>query len=343
MSASTSPNETSMITPTVDFDREGLHFGALRVPHSWDRSAYGHIPIPVAVAKHGSGPTVVLTGANHGDEYEGPLGLLRLIRGLDLSRLNGRLIVVPALNYPAFLAARRVSPIDQINLNRTFPGRRNGTVTEMIAHYVETVLLRMADYAIDFHSGGGSLNYLPTLLAPRSDDPAQREKLDRLVAAFGAPRVLFIDGGRAMSGEDRVIGAAAARNGVFFLTGEFGGGASVNLDGLAVVNRGLAGVLDAIGVLKPAAPLAPCPPSRRLVVDGPGHYAFAPCNGLFEPAFRLGDEIAAGQLAGVIHDTVQPWKEPVPVTFGTAGVALCIRTFGLTEAGDCLGHLGRDE
>jgi hypothetical protein len=220
MSASTSPNENSMITPTVDFDREGLNFGALRVPHSYDRSAYGHIPIPVAVAKRGSGPTVLLTGANHGDEYEGPIGLLKLIRGLDLSRLNGRLIVVPALNYPAFLAARRVSPIDQINLNRTFPGRRNGTVTEMIAHYVETVLLRMADYAIDFHSGGGSLNYLPTLLAPRSDDPAQHEKLDRLVAAFAAPRVLFIDGGRAMSGEDRVIGAAAARNGVFFLTGE---------------------------------------------------------------------------------------------------------------------------
>jgi predicted deacylase len=64
---------------------------------------------------------------------------------------------------------------------------------------------------------------------------------------------------------------------------------------------------------------------------------------LFEPAFRLGDEIAAGQLAGLIHDPVQPWKEPVAVTFAAAGVALCIRTFALAEAGDCLGHLGRDE
>jgi predicted deacylase len=336
-------SELSMITATVDFDRDGLQFGALRVPHSHNRSAYGHIPIPIAVARHGSGPTVVLTGANHGDEYEGPLGLLHLVRDLDLDRLNGRLIVVPALNYPAFLGGTRVSPIDQINLNRTFPGKRNGTVTEMIAHYVETALLPMADYAIDFHSGGGSLNYLPTLLAPRSDVPAERDKLDRIVAAFAAPRTLFIDGGKAMSGEDRVIGAAARRNGVFFLTGEFGGGASVNLDGLAVVRRGIAGVLDAIGVLTPKAPLAAMPPSRRLVVDGPGHYAFAPCNGLFEPAFRLGDEIAAGQVAGWIHDTVQPWKEPVAVTFGAAGVALCIRTYALAEAGDCLGHLGRDE
>jgi len=336
-------SETSMITPTVDFDRDGLQFGALRVPHSHNRSAYGHIPIPVAVARRGSGPTVLLTGANHGDEYEGPIGLIDLIRTLDLERLNGRLIVIPALNYPAFLSATRVSPIDQINLNRTFPGKRNGTVTEMIAHYVESVLLPMADCAIDFHAGGSSLNYLPTLFAPRSDDAAEREKLDRIVAAFAAPRTLFIDGGRAMSGEDRVIGAAARRNNVFFLTGEFGGGASVNLDGLAVVKRGIAGLLAELGVLAPKVPLAAMPPSRRLVMDGPGHYAFAPCSGMFEPAFRLGDEISAGQLAGVIHDTVQPWKEPVPVTFGAAGVALCIRTFALTEAGDCLGHLGRDE
>lgn len=343
MSGQQAPEKPSMITPTVKFDQDGLQLGALRVPHSSDRSAYGHIPIPIAVAKRGEGPTVLLTGANHGDEYEGPLALLRLVRGLDLSRLNGRLIVVPALNYPAFMNGTRTSPIDKINLNRTFPGKRNGTVTEMIAHYIESVLIPMADLCIDFHSGGGSLDYLPLLMAPRPDDAEGRAHTERLVNAFAPPRVLYIDGGRAMSGEDRVIGAACARNNVPFLTGEFGGAASVNLDGVAVVVRGIAGVLAELGVLAPSAPLPPAVTPRRFVMAGEGHYAFAPCSGLFEPAFRLGDEIAAGQVAGYIHDMVQVWKDPVPVTFGSAGVALCIRTWGLTEAGDCLGHLGCDE
>jgi predicted deacylase len=336
-------SQPSMITATVDFEADGLHTGALRVPHSSHRSAYGHIPIPVAVARRGEGPTVVLTGANHGDEYEGPLALIRLIRELDLARLNGRLIVIPALNFPAFLAGSRVSPIDGVNLNRAFPGERNGTVTQMIAHYVETVLMPIADYALDFHSGGSSLNYLPTLLAPRSEDPAERQRLEPLVEAFGAPRVLFMDSGRALSGEDRVIGAAARRNNVFFLTSEMGGAGAVNHEGLAITVEGLAGFLDKVGVLARATPPRPHPRPRRLVIDGPGHYAFAPCNGLFEPYFRLGDELAAGQPAGVIHDTVQLWQDPVPVHFANAGLALCIRTHALVEAGDCLGHLARDE
>jgi predicted deacylase len=250
-------SQPSMITATVDFEADGLHTGALRVPHSSHRSAYGHIPIPVAVARRGEGPTVVLTGANHGDEYEGPLALIRLIRELDLARLNGRLIVIPALNFPAFLAGSRVSPIDGVNLNRAFPGERNGTVTQMIAHYVETVLMPIADYALDFHSGGSSLNYLPTLLAPRSEDPAERQRLEPLVEAFGAPRVLFMDSGRALSGEDRVIGAAARRNNVFFLTSEMGGAGAVNHEGLAITVEGLAGFLDKVGVLARATPPAP--------------------------------------------------------------------------------------
>jgi hypothetical protein len=141
-------DDKSMIGASVDFDRDGLQKGTLRVPYSVHRSAYGHIAIPIAVAKNGAGPTVLLTGGVHGDEYEGPIALARLIRELDLAKLTGRLIVVPAVNYPAFVAGTRTSPIDDINLNRTFPGKRNGTATEMIAHYVTTELLPRSNYLV---------------------------------------------------------------------------------------------------------------------------------------------------------------------------------------------------
>src|SRR5262245_49768787 len=153
----------SLVSTDIDYAREGLQTGLLRVPHSHNRSAYGYIPIPIMVAKRGSGPTWLLTGANHGDEYEGPLALMALARNLPLDRLNGRIIIVPGLNMPAYRAGTRVSPIDQVNLNRAFPGDRDGTPTMILAHYVETVLMPLADYAMDFHSGGSSLDYLPTL------------------------------------------------------------------------------------------------------------------------------------------------------------------------------------
>ena len=103
--------------------RDGLQTGTLRIPHSHNRSAYGYIPIPIMVAKRGDGPTVLFSGANHGDEYEGPLALMALARSLPLDSLNGRIIIVPALNMPAYRAGTRVSPIDQVNLNRAFPRR----------------------------------------------------------------------------------------------------------------------------------------------------------------------------------------------------------------------------
>ncbi|MFC4669251.1 succinylglutamate desuccinylase/aspartoacylase family protein [Seohaeicola nanhaiensis] len=159
--------DKSMIGTDIDFDREGVQFGTLRLPHSVHRSAYGHIAIPIAVVAKGSGPTVLLTGGVHGDEYEGPVALARLAREIDPDQVRGRIIIVPTMNHPAFVAGTRTSPIDGINLNRTFPGKRDGTATEMIAHYITTELLPRADCLIDLHAGGSSLQYLPTLLAPR--------------------------------------------------------------------------------------------------------------------------------------------------------------------------------
>jgi uncharacterized protein len=202
----------SLLTTDVDFEASGLQHGVLRIPYSSDRSAYGYIPVPLWVAKGGTGPTVLLTGGNHGDEYEGPVALMRLLHEGVFDEVNGTVIVIPALNCPAYRSGTRTSPIDRVNLNRAFPGKRDGTVTEMLAHYVETVLLPLADYAIDIHSGGLSLNYLPTLIAYPSRNLDERRKLDLLVGGFNPPRLLVMD----LMSEDRVIGAAAQRNGVIF-------------------------------------------------------------------------------------------------------------------------------
>lgn len=334
--------QRSLVTASVDFDRSGVQCGHLRVPHSHNRSAYGHIPIPIWVARSGDGPTILLTGGIHGDEYEGPIALRWFIQEFVFERLRGRIIVIPALNYPAFVAATRTSPIDGLNLNRRFPGERNGMPTDIIAHYVESELMPITDYCFDLHAGGASLNYLPTLIVDQPPTGTQSAIIAKLVEAFHPPRVLLMD----MLGEDRVISAAAQRHDVVFLTGEFGGGASVNLEGVRVVTDGISGMLRALGVLSdPGAREEQRSASaiRRLKVEGPAHYLFASRSGVFEPRFRLGDEVRTGQLAGYIHDSEAPWREPEEVRFAGSGLVLCIRTLAQVTAGDCLGHLASDE
>ena len=95
----------SPIEPTIDFDAEGVQHGYLRLPWSRDDSAWGNLMIPITVARRGLGPTLLVTGGNHGDEYEGPLAILDLARRLDGMTLDGRVILLPFMNYPAAKAA----------------------------------------------------------------------------------------------------------------------------------------------------------------------------------------------------------------------------------------------
>ena len=164
------------ISATVDFDKNGVQHGFLKLPHSHDDSAWGSMMIPITVAQNGEGPTVLFTGANHGDEYEGPIALFDLAQSINANDLSGRVIIVPGMNYPAFRAGKRTSPIDGGNMNRVFPGNPAGTLTEKIADYFQRTLLPMADYVVDFHSGGKTLDFLPFCCAHVLEDKAQQAR-----------------------------------------------------------------------------------------------------------------------------------------------------------------------
>lgn len=329
----------SLIATDIDYERAGFQTGTLRLPYSHDRSAYGHIPIPLVVLNAGDGPTVLLTGGNHGDEYEGPVALMKLMQRMPTLAIRGRLIVIPGLNFPAFVNGTRTSPIDGGNLNRLFPGARHGKPTEMIAHYIETELLPRADIVIDFHAGGASFDHAPTLLAsppPESDAKRRAHYLD-LVRAFGAPNTMIMD----LLGEDRTFAAAAERHGTMFLCGEFGGHAGCDSGNLRIVESGLQRVLQLLGVLNGEDP-APPPHTRYLRVEGAQHYVYAPHAGVFEPAFSLDDDVRAGQLAGRLFDPHEPWRAPREIAFSGDGRVMCARTFARVEAGDCLALLAAE-
>src|SRR5262249_46463696 len=187
-------NRTQKLTAgAVDFDKPGKQIGVFHVPFSSHDDAWGVVPVPVAVISNGDGPTVILEGGNHGDEYEGPITLGELIRDLDPASVSGRLIFIPAINQPAVLAAQRVSPIDGINLNRTFPGDPLGTTTRQIAAFVNDVLFPMGDVFIDLHSGGSSLDIIPSAVIEPGKSPEQHEANVAAWMAFGWPVAVGID------------------------------------------------------------------------------------------------------------------------------------------------------
>ncbi len=326
--------QTSPITPTIDLEAEGLHTGHLQLPHSHDGSAYGSVMIPVASIRNGDGPTVLLTGGNHGDEYQGPLALFRLVQSIDLAEVTGRILVVPTMNQPAFAAGTRTSPIDQGNLNRAFPGRPDGTVTQKIADYMARSMLPLADLVVDIHDGGKTLEFVPMACTHVLDDKAAEDRGWRFARAFHAPytcKLVEID----------TIGmwdTHVEESGIPFITTELGGTGTTRPDWAEITLRGVRNVLIEAGVLAGTVEVAP---TQYLDVPLAGAYITSETDGLVEWVVSLGDPIRDGEVIAKVHDPRHVGRAPVPYR-ATMDWILAMRHFpGLVRMGDALAMQGR--
>jgi N2-acetyl-L-2,4-diaminobutanoate deacetylase len=315
------------ITSTVDFDAGGVQHGFLKLPHSHDGSAWGSIMIPVTVAKNGSGPTVLLTGANHGDEYEGPIALFDLAATIMVGDISGRVIMIPGMNYPAFRAGTRTSPIDKGNLNRLFPGNPAGSITEKIADYFQRTLLPLADYVVDIHSGGKTLDFVPFCAAHVLENKDQQARCVAAMQAFNAPysmMLLEIE----MAG---MYDLAAEDMGKVFISTELGGGGSARAETVAIAKKGVRNVLKHAGVLQGDPDLAP-----TIDIGMPDDNCFVSSehSGLLEVCVDLGDTVSKGQTLARVHDMTRTGSEPVIYSSPIDGIFTARHFPGLIGMGD---------
>ncbi|MDG2473825.1 MAG: succinylglutamate desuccinylase/aspartoacylase family protein [Paracoccaceae bacterium] len=328
----------TQIISTIDYNIEGKQVGWLRLPHSITRSAYGTIAIPIALLSNGKGPKILLTAGNHGDEYEGQIVLTRLIKELQSEEISGQLFILPALNLPAVITGKRVSPIDNGNLNRLFPGNPNGTPTEMIADYVENHLLTRVDVVVDFHCGGASLDYRPHASAHISKQAEPEHKIKNIEAAkaLGLEHVMIFE----RNPEVGKLPDAAMRKGVISLGGEFGGSASVKKSYVRLVENAVSNVLAYFEMTRKVNTKPSFEP-QILAPANANDLVYADERGLFEPATELGDFVNSGDLCGSILFPENPSRKELYVYFETSGYVVCKRHLGRVEPGDCVAHLAR--
>ena len=285
--------------------------------------------IPIAVIKNGVGPTALLTGGNHGDEYEGPIALFDLARTLDPKDVSGTVIIAPAMNYPAFRAGLRTSPIDRGNLNRCFPGRPDGTVTEKIADFFQRELLPRADVVLDFHSGGKTLDFLPLCAAHCLPDDTLQEKAFAAVEAFAAPFSVKMREIDAVGMYD----TAAEEMGKVFITTELGGGGTARAETVRIAKRGVMNVLRHTGVVSGGAETRA---TRWLDMPSGDCFSFSEGEGLIEPLVDLGEPVRPGQVLAQIYPADRTGQAPARIAAQLAGILVARHFPGLVKAGDCL-------
>ena len=320
----------SLISSTIDFQKDGVQHGFLKLPHSHDDSAWGSIVIPITVAKNGEGPTILFTGANHGDEYEGPIALFDLANNINSEDIEGRVIIIPGMNYPALQAGKRTSPIDGGNMNRVFPGNPEGTFTEKIADYFNRTLLPLADFVVDFHSGGKTLDFLPFCCAHVLNDKEQQSRCIAAMKAFNAPHSVMLLEIDAVNMYD----TAAENMGKVFISTELGGGGSTTAYTVEIAKKGIRNLLRHTGICKGDLEV-----SKTINLDMPDQrcYIFSETSGLVEHCVDLGDTVKEGQLVAKVHNIERTGVDPVEYFAGISGIYTGRHFPGLVVNGDFLG------
>ena len=244
------------------------------------------------------GPTLALVAGNHGYEYPPILALQRVRARISAEQIGGAVIMVHVANMPSFLG-RTVyfSPVDGKNLNRMYPGRPDGTVSERIAHAITTEVIEPCDYLLDLHCGDGNESLRPYVYQTVTGKAALDDAIARLVLAFGIDHIV-VDRGRPSDPARSVYCSnTAITRGKPAVTIESGYLGNTDEESVERIVSGVFGVMRELGVTA-AGP----PPVERPVYLDPVEVLSSPATGLLYPHVERDQKVRQGELVAHITD-----------------------------------------
>ncbi len=320
----------------IDFDTPGKrHYHvAFHVDSGW-----GYSLVPLTVIR-GSRPTpsdqacpgAAIFAGTHGNEWEGQIAVKRLCHDLEAADVSGLVILVPQLSQSACSANQRISPLDNVNMNRAFPGNARGTISARIAHFVRTVIFPRVRLVVDLHSGGMEGGFALCTSCHAVPDARQRGEMLEAARLFDTP-LIFLYSSDMASG---LLTSEAEAEGKIALGGEFGYGETVSRLGVRHAYEGVKNLLRHYSQL--SGEIVKVDASRLaepILVSAPHLEAYVPCprSGIWEPQVDLGQAVSAGDLIGYLHDFADHSTEPLSIWTSRAGYVIMMHAPARAEKG----------
>jgi uncharacterized protein len=259
----------------------------------------GGTEIPMTIIRGARpGPTLALVAGNHGYEYPPILALQRVRARLAPEQLAGTAILVHVANMPSFLG-RTVyfSPIDGKNLNRAYPGRPDGTISERIAHAITTEVIERCDYLLDLHCGDGNESLRPYVYQTVTGISGMDDAIARLVLAFGVDHIV-VDRGRPTDPARSVYcSTTAITRGKPAVTIESGYLGNTDEESVERIVSGVFGVMRDLEMVTEG----PAAVQRPVYLD-PVEVLSSPATGILYPHVTRGQAVAQGTILAHITD-----------------------------------------
>ena len=306
--------------------------GFIEVPAGVDAAT--RIPISIVRGTQ-SGPTLALIAGTHGSEVAPIVALQRVRAALDPASLRGTVLIVHVANMPSFLGRTiYYSPIDGKNLNRVYPGKADGTVSERIAFAITRDIIERADYLVDMHSGDGNESLRPyTYWSPLGLDARADSVAREMALAWGNDHIV-IDTVRPRDRQASVYTQNTAQiRGKPALTVESG---SLGLASEDMVQRNVDGVFRMLRYFRMI-------PGNAELVRQPLFFERtevlrSPATGVWHPKVERGQSVQKGALVGVLTDFFGATQAEIRAPFG--GIVLYVVGTPAMSQGEPMGMIG---
>lgn len=266
-------------------------------------------------------PVALIIAGVHGDEFEGPAAIQDLMLEIEPTEVQGSIIFVPVANPSAFASATRRHPLDNGDVNRSFPGSLNGGPTQQLAHDIFHEFALNASSILSLHGWSKEASVVPYAEYSEDNSPAARasqEVARRLGFQYLHPY-------RWPSG---VLGDAVLAHGIPIVEVEVGGMGTITAQGQALCRDVILRFLAHFGIIEFDAA---SPPEPVLV----SHYDLLSSSaGLFRSLVEVGDHVEAGHTIGTVHGLNGSLLETVRAS--EAGTVAILRRLASVQPNDLL-------
>ena len=284
------------------------------------------VPIIIERAKK-PGPTVLITGGIHGDEING----VEIVRQIVAKGYNkpdkGMIICIPVVNIFGFLNQTRQFP-DGRDLNRVFPGTKRGSLASIFAYHLMTEIVPLADYCLDFHTGGANRFNAAQVRINEGDDESLK-----LAKLFGS-QFIMISKRREKSYRDSAI-----KLGKKVLL--FEGGKSLDID-KSITKNGVNGALNVMHHLGLRDFSKELKKFHKTNVEDPiivekSKWLRANYSGMFRSNAVLGKYYSKGDKLGSISDPFGYFEKTIKSPIN--GYVFCVNHAPIVNKGDAIIHM----
>lgn len=286
------------------------------------------IDIPVIIQRGKTdGPVLLLIAGIHGDEVNG----IEIVRQIIRNKYNvpdaGTIICIPVVNVFGFLSQDRKFP-DGKDMNRMFPGSKNGPLASRFAYAIMNDIIPHVDYVIDYHTGGDErFNYAQVRLETVDDETLELAKV------FGTKFIInSVNRSKSFRQSTTKLGKKVLL---------FEGGKSLNLDRI-VTQRAIEGtmrVIQHLGMKNFDEEDTANRESVSLLVSS-SRWIRAGKSGMYRSFTKLGTEVVKGQILGSISDPFGGREKMVKAT--NDGYIICQNHTPIVNQGDALFHITKE-